>query len=171
MPGADGSDPWQIIGDPTEAALMVAAHKAGIDPAASDETLAYEIPFDSDRKQMSVIMRGPSGGMVLFSKGAPEVVLRNAVSEQIGGKIVPLEVQRRLEILAESSRMATGALRVLALAYRVLPPGIPPIEKETDLVLAGLVGMIDPPRNEAAIAVKECRAAGIRPVMITGDHP
>jgi Ca2+-transporting ATPase len=112
---------------------------------------------------------------MLYSKGAPEAVLPMCRAEQVGGEIVPLTAARREAILATAGGMAARALRVLALAWR--PHGSQPHDdgdsslQEHDLVLSGLVGMIDPPRDEARLAVARCRTAGIRPVMITGDHP
>ncbi len=173
QPPADGGG-WQVVGDPTEAALVVAAAKAGI--AASDpaEPTIFEIPFDSTRKRMSVVVKGAAGRR-LATKGAPEAVLATCVAEQRDGRVLPLTDDRRREILAAADRLARDALRVLSLAWRELPDGEPldadPTRMERGLVHVGLVGMIDPPREEARVAVARCRSAGIRPVMITGDHP
>lgn len=168
--GDGGEEGWDVIGDPTEGALVVAARKAGIEVAGRSRRVEYEIPFDSARKQMSVVIR-EDGRTVLYTKGAPEVILEKSRSEQVGGAITPLTDDRRHEILAANSRMAGQALRVLALAYRPDPPDRGDVTPEAQLVFAGLVGMIDPPREEAKVAVAKCRDAGIRPVMITGDHP
>ena len=166
---------WTVAGDPTEGALLVAALKAGIDAATDGETKVHEIPFDSDRRRMSVVVRCRDGGRLLETKGAPEAVLPRCTTELRDGRAVPLDDSRRREILATAAEMADGALRVLSLAYRQMPAaeelGDQPEACERDLVHAGLVGMIDPPRAEARAAVERCRAAGIRTVMITGDHP
>lgn len=170
-PRGDDPEAWQVIGDPTEGALIVAAMKAGIEAHDREHHVLYEIPFDSDRKAMSVVLREPDGSRTMFSKGAPEVILSKCVAEQRGGRAEPLTDDRRRQIMQANSEMASRALRVLALAYRDHSTSDGPEYDETDLVFAGLVGMIDPPREEAKEAVKRCRAAGISPVMITGDHP
>lgn len=171
MPRGDGVDNgWDVIGDPTEGALVVAARKAGIEVVGRGRKVEYEIPFDSARKQMSVAIRDGSR-TVLYTKGAPEVILEKSQSEHVAGVVNPLTDDRRREILAANSRMAEQALRVLALAYRADPPDRGDGDPEAQLVFSGLVGMIDPPREEAKVAVAKCRDAGIRPVMITGDHP
>ncbi|MCE9632257.1 MAG: cation-translocating P-type ATPase [Planctomycetia bacterium] len=174
LPGADGAG-WQVIGDPTEGALVVAAVKGGV--AASDpaEPTIFEIPFDSTRKRMSVVVRLDAKRRMLATKGAPEAVLADCVAEQRDGRVVPLNDERRLEILAAAAGLAEQALRVLSLAWRDVPAEEPLDDDashiERGLVSVGLVGMIDPPRDEAGAAVQRCRSAGIRPVMITGDHP
>lgn len=171
---ADGGG-WQVVGDPTEGALVVAAAKAGIAADDPAEPVIFEIPFDSQRKRMSVVVTSRDGGRRLATKGAPEAVLARCVAEQREGGVVPLTEPRRREILAEAESLARDALRVLSLAWRDLPDDEPldadPVRTERDLVHVGLVGMIDPPRDEARVAVGRCRSAGIRPVMITGDHP
>jgi P-type Ca2+ transporter type 2C len=170
-----GADGWQVVGDPTEGALVVAAMKAGIaidDPATPT---IFEIPFDSERKRMSVVVRRPDGIRLLETKGAPEAVLPCCVAELRDGVAVPLSADRRREILAAGAGLANAALRVLSLACRELPPhesiDSQPALVERELVHVGLAGLIDPPREEAKSAVERCRTAGIRPVMITGDHP
>ena len=191
----DEADSWQVIGDPTEGALIVAALKAGIAARGSEHQVLHEIPFDSERKAMSVVVRGPESSphapraesgtrsvpstlepaspsnTVMHTKGAPEVILAKCVAERRGGKIEPLTDARRSQIMQANSEMASRALRVLALAYRDHSETPGTEYDETDLIFAGLVGMIDPPREAAKEAVQKCRAAGIRPVMITGDHP
>jgi Ca2+-transporting ATPase len=166
---------WTVAGDPTEGALLVAALKAGIDAATQGETKVYEIPFDSDRRRMSVVVRCRDGGRLLETKGAPEAVLPRCAMELRNGRSVPLDDGRRREILATAAEMADRALRVLSLAFRQMPAaeelGDQPEACERDLVHAGLVGMIDPLREEARAAVDRCRSAGIRTVMISGDHP
>ena len=166
---------WAVTGDPTEGALMAAALKAGIDAATAGGTKVYEIPFDSARRRMSVVVRRHDGQRLLETKGAPEAVLPLCSAELRAGRAVPLDDGRRHEILAAAAEMADRALRVLSLAFRTIPAaeqvGDQPQACERDLVHAGLVGMIDPPRDEARAAVDRCRSAGIRTVMITGDHP
>ncbi|MEX2186730.1 MAG: cation-translocating P-type ATPase [Pirellulales bacterium] len=169
---------WEIIGDPTEGALVVAARKAGVDPQAHQRRVLGELPFDSQRKMMSVAVANSDGQPVMFTKGAPDVLLGRCTAERVGDEVVPLDDERREAIEKSNSDMAAEALRVLALAYR---DDLAIDGRDTDaataqlaeenLVFVGLVGMIDPPREEVKIAVEQCRAAGIRPVMITGDHP
>ena len=170
-PRGDEADSWQVIGDPTEGALVVAALKAGIEARDREQQVLFEIPFDSERKTMSVVLRGSDGARVMYSKGAPEVILAKCIAERRGGKVEPLTEDRRSQLMRTNSEMAARALRVLALAYRDHSATQGTAYEETDLIFAGLVGMIDPPREEAKEAVRRCRAAGIRPVMITGDHP
>lgn len=164
--GHDGR--WRILGDPTEGALIVAAKKAGLE-RDSDRTIVHEIPFDSKRKLMSVVV-DDAQRRVIYTKGAPELLLERCVFEHRDGKIEPLSVERREQVLQQSREMAKRALRLLAFAYRNLEGGSSEYREE-DLVFAGLVGMIDPPREEARTAVAKCQSAGIRPVIITGDHP
>ncbi|MBI3465348.1 MAG: cation-translocating P-type ATPase [Planctomycetes bacterium] len=168
-PEGDGEPSWQVIGDPTEGALLVAAMKAGID-VNLDRKLSYEVPFDSERKAMSVVLR-ELRGPVMYTKGAPEVVLAKCVGELRDQEVRQLTDQRREELARINNEMASRALRVLALAYRELPHDGAAIHEEQDLVFAGLVGMIDPPREEVKEAVRKCHDAGLRPIMITGDHP
>ncbi|MBX9584512.1 MAG: cation-translocating P-type ATPase [Gemmataceae bacterium] len=170
VPAADGAG-WQAVGDPTEAALVVAAGKAGVAAGGDGFEAVAEVPFDSDRKAMSVVVRGPDGGHTAYTKGAPEVVLGKCRWARRGGQVVPLTDAHRQAIQAAAAEMAGRALRVIGLAYRddADPAAGEAVERE--LVFAGLAGMIDPPREEAKEAVRRCRQAGIRPVMITGDHP
>jgi Ca2+-transporting ATPase len=170
QPRPSGKD-WQVIGDPTEGALLVVALKAGIDLSEPARHVSYEVPFDSERKMMSVVVRHPAGSPVLYSKGAPEVILPRCVAELRGGDAHPLAEKEREEILGRAAAMAGRALRVLALAYRPYPRDSTGPFEEAELTFAGLVGMIDPPREEAREAVRTCHEAGIRPIMITGDHP
>jgi Ca2+-transporting ATPase len=165
---------WQVRGDPTEGALLVLARKAGLDlpHLLSEQPRVAEIPFSSDRKRMATIHQGP-WELVMLLKGAPESLLpycRRALTAQ-GER--PLEEVGRQEIAAQADRMASQALRVLGLAYRHLEdiPELVPASEEKDLVWVGLVGIIDPPRPEARTAVRRCRRAGIRVIMVTGDHP
>jgi Ca2+-transporting ATPase len=173
-PESEGGN-WQVLGDPTEAALLVVAQKAGVipkpgEPAGPNHKILFENPFDSERKAMSVIVREDDGA-AMYVKGAPEVILGMSRSEQRQGKAIPLDDRRRQEILEANSHLASRALRVLGLAYLPEVPTDGREVAEADLVFAGLIGMIDPPRDEVRVAVQKCREAGISPVMITGDHP
>jgi len=170
VPASDPGDRWQVIGDPTEAALVVLARKAGLESSSRGELL-YEIPFDSDRKAMSVVVAPPGRPRLICLKGAPEVVLEKCIGMQRNGKLVPLTPTDRTRLLTITDEMAGRALRVLALAFREEVDQAEGLESERDLVFAGFVGMIDPPRDEVRVAVAHCRSAGIRPIMITGDHP
>jgi Ca2+-transporting ATPase len=160
---------WQVRGDPTEGALVVAAAKAGLRQSdlEADFPRVDEIPFTSESKRMTTLHATP-GGVVAYTKGAPEVVL-SACTRQLGTSgETALDAARREELLATARQMASEALRVLAVARR---SNTTRERAERDLTFLGLVGMIDPPRPEAARAVERCRRAGITPVMITGDHP
>ena len=172
-PAADGL--WRVVGDPTEGGLIVAAIKAGVTDHGTASPTLFEIPFDAERKRMSVVVQGGGGGRWLATKGAPEAVLPCCIAEQRGGDIVPLTDERRREIIEAAGALAARALRVLSFAWRAMPKPEPldgtPGVLERELVFLGLVGMIDPPREEAKVAIERCRSAGIRPVMITGDHP
>lgn len=172
-PAADGT--WRVVGDPTEGGLIVAAIKAGVADHRTATPTLFEIPFDSVRKRMSVVLPGGDGGRLLATKGAPEAVLPCCVAEQRGGAVVPLTDDRRREITHAAGDLAGRAMRVLSFAWRAMPPAEPlgghPAGVERELVFVGFVGMIDPPREEAKSAIGRCRTAGIRPVMITGDHP
>ena len=182
---------WKILGDPTEGAIIALAGKGGIDK----ETLTLkfprvgEIPFSSESKRMSVICQWPvvSGELgnneqsttnhryIIFTKGSPELVLERCHSFQYGNRNEVLTDEKRTEILRNNNLMAGAGLRVLGFAYKSLDNlptiGIDASETvERELVWLGLVGMLDAPRPEVMEAVKRCRDAGIRPVMITGDH-
>lgn len=171
-PRGKGNEGWHIIGDPTEGALLVAGLKAGIQVSRKEHPVLLEFPFDSDRKAMSIVLRQGADDVLLCTKGAPEVILAKCISEQMNGQAIPLEAVRRQEILETSAAMAKRALRVLAVAYRTMTKSeFHGQVAEENLVFAGLVGMIDPPREEAKESVRKCHEAGIRPVMITGDHP
>jgi len=179
-PAGDGSGAWQVVGDPTEGALLVAALKAGIDIENPQNQILYEIPFDSQRKTMSVVARQGNSTPMIYTKGAPEIILESCSSEVHFGQIRPLTAERREQILQEGASLAADAMRVLALAFREVRAEEPLTTAQysgelcvpvSELVFGGLIGMIDPPREEVREAVEKCRAAGIRPVMITGDHP
>lgn len=170
---------WRILGDPTEGALLVLARKGGIDPAqeSRQSPRVAEIPFDSDRKRMSVVVR-QSDGLVAYVKGAPDMILWRCRWVRRKDSVQELTDEMRQKLLKKAEAMAGGALRVLALAYRRVAPGelagtrgTAPEAVETDLIFAGMVGMIDPPRPEVAAAIGKARRAGIETVMITGDHP
>lgn len=156
-----------VFGEPTEAALLVLAAKAGISREKSGYTLEKEIPFDSTRKMMSVLVRASNGERLLMMKGAPDLLLQRCTAVLAKGGIQPLTPQLRSRILEENNRFAADALRVLGFCLRKAAAGD---LYEGDMVFAGLVGLIDPPRREAFDAVLKCRRAGIKPVMITGDH-
>ncbi|PWT85815.1 MAG: haloacid dehalogenase [Blastocatellia bacterium] len=173
---------WIVRGDPTEGALLVAARKAGLDEATLDKRLPRigEVPFSSERKLMSTIHRDmdqqPRG--IVFTKGAPDVLLTRCSFEVVGEGRRPLTPARRAEILQVNDTLAGEALRTLGVAGLWLPADVladyaanPDTRVEQGLVFAGLIGMIDPPRPEAKDAVARAKGAGIRPLMITGDHP
>ena len=165
----DAQGRWELKGDPTEGALVVAAAKAGMDKEALDEAFPRvdEVPFSSESKRMTTLHETPQG-TVAFAKGAPEVILGSCTGMDKGGEWVDLDDEAREDLLRRAREMAEDALRVLAIAYK---PGADRENAEQEMTFLGLVGMIDPPRSEAADAVRICRAAGIRVRMITGDHP
>jgi Ca2+-transporting ATPase len=170
---------WKVEGDPTEGALVVAARKAGLRAEALESNLKRvgEVPFSSERKLMSTIHTDPAKERLLvFTKGAPDILLGRCSHELVGQEKKPLTAERRAQILKANDELAGQALRTLGVAARDLPTGaIQPQEAsdrvEHDLVFLGLIGMIDPPREEAKQAVARAKSAGIRPMMITGDHP
>lgn len=152
-------------GDPTEVALVLAAAEEGLEKNQLEREMprCAEVPFDSERKLMSTVHSKPGGGYRIMVKGAPDVLLARCA----------MNAEQKRQILAANERMAAKALRVLAVAYRdlsQLPGAVNSQNVERDLIFAGLLGMIDPPRPEVKEAVRRCYAAGIRPVMITGDH-
>ena len=172
---------WTVQGDPTEGALLVAARKAGLNPEALDRQLPRvgEVPFSSERKLMSTLHRDAEQDRgIVFTKGAPDVLLARCSRELVGDERRPLTEERRRQILDTSEALAGEALRTLGVAGRWLTADAladhvahPDARVEHDLVFAGLVGIIDPPRPEARAAVARAKSAGIRPLMITGDHP
>ncbi|SHJ22974.1 potassium and/or sodium efflux P-type ATPase [Tessaracoccus bendigoensis DSM 12906] len=168
---------WQIQGDPTEAAFLVGGRKLeGISERVEGFQRQGEAPFDSDRKLMSVLGHSHSLGVSrVLAKGAPDVLLERCVAEQVGGATRPLSEQRRADILATVEELNERGNRTLGVAWRDATPsdaeGGFDEGSERDLVWAGFVGIIDPPREEAAQAISEAHRAGIRTVMITGDHP
>ncbi len=171
LPRNDVDQGWSVVGDPTEGALLVVAMKAGLDRQEMPGSLSYEYPFDSTRKMMSVVVDRAEEGSILYSKGAPEVILERCVGELHDGRVEALTEARHALWLERNSELAARALRVLAIAMRNLSPSAGQLAPEEAMVFLGLVGMIDPPREEARRAIVMCRSAGIRPVMITGDHP
>ena len=162
-------------GEPTEAALVNFAAKAGLKKTLLEEQQprVAEAPFDSSRKMMSTVHQ-IDGGFIQYTKGAPDEVLRLCTSYIDSGEKHPMTEEKRRAILLENKAMADRALRVLAAAQRswgdTLPEDISPETLEQDLCFIGLAGMIDPVRPEVKDAIHQCRKAGIRPVMITGDH-
>ena len=168
---------WQIQGDPTEAAFLVAERKMGVHEVRQQRySRISEIPFDSDRKLMSTIVRDEQaqGIPMLMTKGAPDVLIQRCTRVQIGSECVPLTDAHRAAAQEAMESMSDEALRTLAVAFRPLQPHEveqPSPLLEQDLVLTGIVGIIDPPRPEAARAIAEAHRAGVRVIMITGDHP
>jgi Ca2+-transporting ATPase len=166
---------WSIEGDPTEAALLVAAAKAGLLKSAleRESPFAGEVAFDSERKKMTMVRRG-AAGPVAYVKGAPDVLLRDCASWlDPAGRVVPLSEEVRRAILKANQEFASQALRVIGVAVRSLnglPEAWDAAVLEKDLTFLGLAGMKDPPRPEARAAIETCAKAGIRTVMITGDH-
>jgi Ca2+-transporting ATPase len=172
---------WTVQGDPTEGALLVAARKAGLENDALEARLprVAEVPFSSERKLMSTVHRdAEKDRLIVFAKGAPDVLLGRCSHEVVADDRRVLTPARRAEILRANESLAGEALRTLGVAARWLPdgasapaPGKVDERVEEDLVFAGLIGMIDPPRAEARDAVARAKGAGIRAIMITGDHP
>lgn len=163
-----------VTGEPTEAALVVYADKLGFnkkDISANSPRIG-EAPFDSSRKMMSTV-HSTAQGIVQYTKGAPDEILKKCTHALINGNVVPFTDELRASVAAENKRMADKALRVLAVAYKeyvAAPEDTSPAALENDLIFIGLTGMIDPVRPEVKAAIEECRMAGITPIMITGDH-
>lgn len=168
---------WKTVGDPTEGALLAAGRKAGGDRQRIEKRSPkhHEIPFDSDRKRSTAIRKMPDGKLRAFINGAPDVLLERCINLYTSTGVRPMTGEDRQDIVAQNTAMAQQGLRVLGSAYRDLdnasPSDLTAATVERDLVFVGLSGMYDPPRQEAKDAVAKCRAAGIRVVMITGDHP
>ncbi len=180
----DDAGTWTVQGDPTEAAFLVAARKLGGSDESATRGERYErlgeIPFTSQRKMMSVLVvdRAEADAHVLFTKGAPDVLLGHCKQVLLGGEAVALDDATRSRILADVATMTDAALRTLGVARRTLAvhAQVPGNDEEAakleqDLVYIGTVGIIDPPRAEAAQAIGQAHRAGIRVIMITGDHP
>jgi Ca2+-transporting ATPase len=165
----EGERRWHVKGDPTEGALVVAAEKAGLKKADLDSAhpRVHEIPFTSETKRMTTLHDGPEGPLAC-SKGAPEILLETCSRYLSADGEKPLDEASREALRKEAQQMASEALRVLGVADKA---GATPADAERDLTFLGLIGMIDPPRPEAKPAIETCLLAGIRPVMITGDHP
>ncbi|MEA5496254.1 cation-translocating P-type ATPase [Limnoraphis robusta] len=176
------NDIWTILGDPTEGALLALAGKAGISKSTWDAQMPRraEIPFSSERKRMSVIcqdadaaIRKKNAHFQMFTKGSPELILERCDHVQTADQSIPLEPEHRQQILEQNDQLAAEGLRVIGFAYKPLndlPASPDEDSSEQELIWLGLVGMLDAPRPEVREAVKRCREAGIRPVMITGDH-
>jgi calcium-translocating P-type ATPase len=160
--------PAHLSGDPMEVALVRMARAAL--PDEREEYRADEIPFDADRKRMSVLCGAPPS-LTLHAKGALEALLPLCSQVETAAGPAPLTEDATAWLRAQEDEMANAGLRVLALAWRTLPPGLPRAEWERELVLIGLVGLEDPPRPEVPQAIRTCREAGIRVIMATGDHP
>ena len=163
----------EAVGEPTECALVNDAGNAGLTGLTAEHPRVGEAPFDSGRKMMSVVVETLDGEYEQYTKGAPDVVIGLCTHIYEGDKVVPLTEERRAELVAANKAMADEALRVLALASRThteIPADCSPAALEHDLVFCGLSGMIDPVRPEVADAIREAHDAGIRTVMITGDH-
>ena len=160
---------WDIKGDPTEGALVVAAAKAGLQKDSLDSSFPrlYEIPFSSETKRMTTLHQ-TNGSVTAYAKGAPEVILQSCDSMLTDGGVQPLDEARREQILSQAQTMASEALRVLGIARK---PEAALGTAERGMTFLGLAGMIDPPRPEVKQAIAVCVDAGIHPVMITGDHP
>ena len=167
-------DAWTVRGDPTEGALLVLGRKAGLDFGELQRNFPRmaEIPFSSETKRMSTFHEEPDG-LLMCLKGAPESLLHLATKVLTANGERPITGDDRRQIVTEAGRMAHEALRVLGLAYRQVKklPQLTPEAAEVDLVWVGLVGLMDPPRPEAREAVAHCHRAGIRVIMVTGDHP
>lgn len=166
------SDLWTIEGDPTEGALLVVAHKAGLSSNVISRNFQRisEIPFDSNRKCMSVICNNSQGNKMMFTKGAPDIMINKCNKIYTSNGVMELSSNIKRDIIRTNEELASQALRVLCVAYKQLSSNSSLKEREEDLIFVGLMGMIDPPRQEAFIAIKKCKRAGIKPVMITGDH-
>ncbi|MBA2806870.1 cation-transporting P-type ATPase [Streptomyces sp. KM273126] len=165
-PPPDRSTEWHALGDPTEAALLVAGARLGLDRAALDRELprVEDIPFDSGRKRMTTVHRRPEGGVRIACKGAPESLLNPRILAD-GPEVVALAA-------AQAEALARGGFRVLAVASADHDePAEPPGTWESGLSLLGLVGILDPPRDASETTIVACKGAGIVPVLITGDHP
>ncbi len=163
------------IGEPTECALVNYAEKVGMSKNEQKNILVRvgEVPFDSMRKMMSTVHKTEDGALVQFTKGAPDEILKRCTTALVNGEVVAMTEEVRADILASNKKMADQALRVLAAAKKelaALPEAYESEVVECDLCYVGLVGMIDPVRPEVKPAIDECRSAGIRAIMITGDH-
>jgi len=168
-------DKWHIRGDPTEGALVVVAMKA--DFQQNEVKMQYprigELPFSSERKRMTTVHSTPQGDQIVYMKGAPETILQRCAHIHELEKVERLTDKRKKDILRINEEMAREALRVLGVAYKKIPASIRNFDEEVlekDLIFLGLMGMMDPPREEATRAVEVCKQVKIKPIMITGDH-
>ena len=183
----EGNGRWEVLGDPTEAAFLVAEQKLGLAERRIERfERVDEVPFTSDRKLMSTLDRDgffdadtpldqqeSPGELIMFTKGAPDVLLERCRHERVGQRVVDLTDERRRAILDDVDRLADQALRTLGVAYRAMDVGASTIDVDAEhgLVHLGIVGIVDPPREEVWAAIDEAHRAGIRIIMITGDHP
>jgi Ca2+-transporting ATPase len=165
----NGDNTWHIKGDPTEGAMVVAATKAGLGKPQLDAQFprVNEIPFTSETKRMTTLHALPNG-LVAYSKGAPEIILDSCAYQMTATGVMPLDTASKAAVVATAHQMARDALRVLAVASK---PTATLASAEREMTFLGLLGMIDPPRPEVKAAIQTCEQAGIKPVMITGDHP
>jgi Ca2+-transporting ATPase len=171
----ESDNSWEVFGDPTEGALIVAAAKAKLSKEELEKSMPRlrEIPFTSERKRMTTLHKTSQNETLAYVKGAPETILERCTHILENGKEEKLTPQKKTAVLQANEQMASNALRVLAMAYKRLPSNAEELSDdaiEESLVFAGLEGMIDPPREEAIEANKQCKKAGIVTVMITGDH-
>ncbi|RLE26157.1 MAG: cation-translocating P-type ATPase, partial [Actinobacteria bacterium] len=170
---------WEVLGDPTEAAFLVAERKLGITERREARFQRVgEIPFHSDRKLMTTIDRDADAHpdraeLMMVTKGAPDVLVNRCSHERVADQVIELTPERREAILADVEQLADSALRTLAVAYRRLDDLTHPIDEsiENNLIHLGVVGIVDPPRLEVGAAIAEAQGAGVRVIMITGDHP
>lgn len=169
-----GTDRWVIKGDPTEGALVVAAAKAGLwkEELEKQQPRIDELPFSSETKRMTTIHESMGKKRIAYMKGAPEIVLGKCTSVLTNGQVSKLNDDDRAEIIEANEAMAKRALRNLGFAYRELPQTVKVCDEriEKDFTFIGIVGMIDPPRDEVKDAINTCKNAGINVVMVTGDH-
>lgn len=170
-----GAKEFDIQGDPTEGALLICGMKAGFDKKEllDDFRIIHEFPFDSNRKMMSVVVENERGERFVVTKGAPDIVLRRSQYLLMNGRRIPLSTDDQRRITGKMEEMGKQALRTIAVATKPLARGVLPKNErdaESDLYFVGLFGMIDPPREEVAPSIMACKKAGIKTMMITGDH-
>ena len=166
----DGSE-WRVVGDTTEGGLAILARKAGLsrEQLETEQPRIDEVPFSSERTRMTTLHQGGER-VVGYSKGAPETIVESCAWRRRGQAVVPLSSTDASAILDAAHGMADSALRVIALAYRTVQSETTAERIETEMVFLGVAGIQDPPREEAPVAIQACRDAGIRPLMVTGDH-
>ncbi|MDF2556261.1 MAG: calcium-translocating P-type ATPase, SERCA-type [Bacillales bacterium] len=166
---------YVIDGDPTDGAMLVAAMKYGLkrDQLLQKLEIIKEFPFDSNRKRMSVLVKDPNGRKIVISKGAPDLLVQHCINVLWNGRETTLHAKYEKQIENEISLMNGLALRTIAVAYKIVPANVDihtEHEAEKNLTFLGIQGMFDPPRPEVKMAIRKCREAGIKTVMITGDH-